>query len=52
MRADCVVVTSPALDDDLNFLQREENIAVEQFVSQANSGLHRSLGMSVLLDAK
>jgi hypothetical protein len=37
MRADGVVVMSPAFNDDLSFPQREEDFAVEQFVSQAAS---------------
>jgi hypothetical protein len=37
MRADGVVVMPPAFDDDLSFPQREEDFAVEQFVSQATS---------------
>jgi hypothetical protein len=35
MRANRVVVTSPALDDDLGFAQRVEDLAVEQFIAQA-----------------
>jgi hypothetical protein len=35
MRADRVVVTSPALDNDLRFPQRVEDLAIEQFVPQA-----------------
>ena len=35
MRADAVVVTAPAFDDDLSFPQRVEDLAVEQFVTQA-----------------
>ena len=35
MRADGVVVTAPAFDDNLSFPQRVEDLAVEQFVSQA-----------------
>jgi len=35
MRADGVVVMAPAFDDDLGFPQRVEDLAVEQFVSQA-----------------
>lgn len=35
MRAYCVVVPSPALDDDLGFPKRVEDLAVKQFVSQA-----------------
>jgi hypothetical protein len=35
MRADGVVVMPPAFDDDLSFPQRVEDLAVEQFVSQA-----------------
>jgi hypothetical protein len=27
-------VTSPALDDDLSFSQREEDFAIEQFIPQ------------------
>src|ERR1019366_8497678 len=37
MRPDGVVVTAPAFDDDLSFPQREEDFAVEQFVTQATS---------------
>ncbi len=35
MRAYCVVVPSPAFDDDFGFPKRVEDLAVEQFVSQA-----------------
>ncbi len=35
MRADRVVVATPALDDDLGFPQGVEDLAVEQFVTQA-----------------
>src|SRR5436190_17981772 len=35
MRANHIVVTSPALDDDLGFTQRVEDLTVEQFVAQA-----------------
>ena len=35
MRTDGVVVTAPAFDDDLGFTQRVEDLAVEQFVTQA-----------------
>ena len=34
MRPDSVVVTTPALDDDLGFAQRVEDLAVEQLVAQ------------------
>jgi hypothetical protein len=37
VRPNGVVVTTPALDDDLGFPQRVEYLAVEQFVSQATS---------------
>src|SRR5450830_840586 len=37
MRADCIVVTAPAFDDDLRLFQRVEDFAVEQFVTQATS---------------
>jgi hypothetical protein len=37
MRTDGVVVTAPAFDDDLGFTQRVEDLAVEQFVTQATS---------------
>jgi hypothetical protein len=37
MRANGVVVMPPAFDDDLSFPQREEDFAVEQFVTQATS---------------
>jgi hypothetical protein len=36
MRADGAVVTAPAFDDDLSFQQRVEDLAVEQFVTQAH----------------
>jgi len=35
MRANGIVVTAPALDDDLGFAQRVEELAVEQLVAQA-----------------
>ena len=35
MRPNGVVVTSPALDDDLGFPQRIEDLSVEQFIPQA-----------------
>src|SRR6188768_3970514 len=35
MRPDGVVVASPALDDNLRFTQRVEDLAVEEFVAQA-----------------
>jgi hypothetical protein len=35
MRADGVVVTAPAFDDDLRLFQRVEDFTVEQFVTQA-----------------
>ena len=34
MRPDGVVVTTPALDDDLRFAQRVEDLAIEQLVAQ------------------
>ena len=34
MRAVCIVVTSPALDEDLGFVQRIEEFPVQQFISQ------------------
>jgi len=34
MWADRIVLPAPALDDDLSFPQRVEDLAVEQFVSQ------------------
>src|SRR5450830_797057 len=37
MRADCIVVASPAFDDDLSLPQRVEDFAVEQLVTQATS---------------
>ena len=37
VRADRVVVAPPALDDDLSFTQRVEDLAVEQLVAQATS---------------
>ena len=37
MRPNGVVVTSPALDDDLGFTQRIEDLTVEQFIPQATS---------------
>ncbi len=36
MRSDGIVVTTPALDDDLGFAQRVEDFAVEQLVAQAS----------------
>ena len=36
MRPDGVIVSAPALDDDLSFSQRVEDLAVEQLVSQAS----------------
>src|SRR5580658_5155170 len=36
MRADRIVVASPALDDDLGFTQRVEDLAVEQLIAQAS----------------
>src|SRR6187549_318226 len=35
MRPDSVVVASPALDDDLRFTQRIEDLAIEEFIAQA-----------------
>src|SRR3954469_1295236 len=35
MRANRIVVTAPALDDDLRLAQRVEDLAIEQFVAQA-----------------
>lgn len=35
MRSYGVVVTAPALDDDARFLERVEDLAVEQFIAQA-----------------
>src|SRR5271163_2242405 len=35
MRANSVVVPTPALDDDLGLAQRVEDLAVEEFVAQA-----------------
>src|ERR671916_58894 len=37
MRAHAVVMTSPALDDDLSLPERGEDLAVEQFVPQPTS---------------
>src|SRR5450830_2105197 len=37
MRADRIVVASPAFDDDLSLPQRVEDFAVEQLVTQATS---------------
>jgi hypothetical protein len=37
IRADRVVVTTPAFDDDLSVLQRAEDLAVEQLVTQIAS---------------
>jgi hypothetical protein len=37
MGPDGVVVSAPALDDDLGFVQGVEDLAVEQFVAQATS---------------
>jgi len=34
MRPDGIVVTSPALDDDLSLSQREEDFAIQQFIPQ------------------
>ena len=34
MRPDRIVVTSPALDDDLGLSQREEDFAIQQFIPQ------------------
>lgn len=34
MRADRVVVAPPALDDDLGFVERIENLAVQKFVTE------------------
>src|SRR5215469_13017100 len=34
MRANRVVMTSPALDDDLGFAQRVKDLAVEQLIAQ------------------
>ena len=36
MRSDGVVVAPPALDDDLGFTQRVEDLAVEQFVTKTS----------------
>jgi hypothetical protein len=36
VRADRVVMTPPALDDDLSFAKRLEDLAIEQLVSQAS----------------
>ena len=35
MRANPIVMTPPALDDDLRLTQRGEDLAVEEFVTQA-----------------
>jgi hypothetical protein len=35
MRADGVVMTTPAFDDDLRLFQRVEDFTVQQFVTQA-----------------
>src|SRR3954467_5855034 len=35
MRANRLVVTAPALDDDLRLAKRVEDLAIEQFVAQA-----------------
>jgi len=35
MRANSVVVPTPALDDDLGLAQRVEDLAVEELVAQA-----------------
>jgi len=37
VRADRVVVPTPALDDDLGLLERGENLAVEQLVPELTS---------------
>ena len=36
MGPDCIVMASPALDDDLGLAQSVEDLAVEQFVAQAS----------------
>ena len=36
MRPNGVIVTSPALDDDLGFTQRIEDLTIEQFIPQAS----------------
>src|SRR5277367_6500465 len=48
MRPDCVVVTSPAFDDDLGLPQRVEDFAIEQFIAQASV---EALDVSVLAGA-
>ena len=37
MRPNGIVVTAPTLDYDLGLLQRVEDLAIEQFVTQATS---------------
>ncbi len=39
MRPNGVVVTPPTLDDDLGFLQRGEDLAIEQLIPQAGIGV-------------
>src|ERR687894_2362228 len=34
VRPDCIVVPAPTLDDDLGFLERIEDLAVEQLVAE------------------
>jgi hypothetical protein len=36
MRPDRVIVTPPALEDDLRFAQAVEELAVEEFVAKAS----------------